>query len=186
MQKFRSRSAFSISIFLLLLLMTFTACGPGSSGAPDSEALVKVSDFGRVFSIDDVLTTGWKRNKTYDVEGLDDAKEAYAGFWTPPELDPLDYEIRIYPDHRTAVDSGTPFAEEASGEGASLTVDDAMWDEGVRNRRMMVGPGSGTQTSRYGDFVILSNLVILCQGRNSEQALDHCAPFVALLRGKGA
>ena len=58
-----------------------------------------------------------------------------------------------------------------------------MWDEGVRDRRMMVGPGSGTQTSRYGDFVILGDL---CQGRNSEQALDHYAPFVALLHGEGA
>ena len=54
--------------------MTLTVCGPGSSGAPDSEALVKVSDFGRVFWIDDVLTKGWKRNKTNDVEDLDDAK----------------------------------------------------------------------------------------------------------------
>jgi hypothetical protein len=92
--------------------MTLTVCGPGSSGSADSEALVKVFDFGRVFSIDDVLVTGWKRSKTYDVEDLNDAKEAYAGFWTPPGLDPLDYEIRIYPDHRTAVSSGTPFAEE--------------------------------------------------------------------------
>ena len=163
--------------------MKLKLCGPGSSGTADSEALVKVSDFGRVFWIDDVLTKGWKRNKTNDVEDLDDAKSAYAGFWTPPELDLLDYEIRIYPDHRTAVDYGAPYAEEASGEDASLTVDDAMRDEGVRDRRMMVGPDSGTQTSRYGDFVILGNL---CQGRNSEQALDQCAPFAALLHGKGA
>jgi hypothetical protein len=54
--------------------MTLTVCGPGSSGTADSEGLVKISDFGRIFSIDDVLTTGWKRNKTYDVEDLDDAK----------------------------------------------------------------------------------------------------------------
>jgi hypothetical protein len=50
--------------------MTLTVCGPGSSGSADSEALVKVFDFGRVFSIDDVLVTGWKRSKTYDVEDL--------------------------------------------------------------------------------------------------------------------
>jgi hypothetical protein len=61
-----------------------------------------------------------------------------------------------------------------------------MWDEGVRDRKVMVGTAEGSQNPRYGDFVILGNLVILCEGRNSEHSLSRCAPFVALIRGEGA
>ena len=42
------------------------------------------------------------------------------------------------------------------------------------------------QNPRYGDYVILGNLVILCEGRTSEHSIERCAPFVTLLRGKGA
>jgi len=59
-----------------------------------------------------------------------------------------------------------------------------MWDDGVRDRRLMVGQGGGTQTAKFGDFVILGNLVILCQGRNSEQALEQCEPFVNQIMGE--
>ncbi|MEE8046155.1 MAG: DUF6810 family protein [Dehalococcoidia bacterium] len=149
--------------------------------------MVKISDFERTLSIEDVTATGWKRGKTYDVEGLDGAEAAYVGFWTPPGLSSLNYEIRIYPSHQVAIDKGTAFAEDASGEDASLNAEDAMWDEGVRDRRIIVGGGSrGSQNPRYGDFVILGNLVILCEGRNSEHSLGQCAPFVALIRDEGA
>jgi hypothetical protein len=163
------------------------ACGSGSSDSPTGSSLEKVADFDRILAINDVEDIGWKKGKTYDVEGLDGAESAYVGFWNLPGIGSLNYEIRVYPSHQIAVDKGSAFAEDAAGAGASLNADDAMWDEGVRDRRIIVGGGSrGSQNPRYGDYVILGNLVILCEGRTSEHSLDQCAPFVAQIRGKGA
>ena len=182
-----SRLPLIFLIALLVLLITVVGCGAGTSNNAYEADLIKVSDFERLLTVDDVKNVGWKLGKTYDVEGLDGAEDAYVGFWTPPGLGSLNYEIRIYPSHQVAVEKGTPFAEDASGEGASLNSKDAMWDEGVRDRRIIVGGGSrGSQNPRYYDYVILGNIVILCEGRTSEHSLDQCAPFVALLRGEGA
>lgn len=172
-----------ILVFVLLIAIAMTACGSTSSNTASEGGLEQVTDIDRNLSIDDVLNVGWKKAKTYDVEGLDGAEVAQVGFWSHPEIGPLDYEIRVYPSHQIAVEKGTPFAEEASGKDALLNTRDATWDEGVKDRRLIVGPGSGTQTPRFGDYVILGNLVILCQGRNSEQALEQCASFVAEIRG---
>jgi hypothetical protein len=174
----------AVSLVTALLL---AACGSSGSDEVTGATLVKVSDFERILTLADVEATGWKKGKTYDVEELDGAESAYMGFWTPPGFGSLNYEIRIYPSHQDAVDKGTPFAEDASGEGASLNAEDAMWDEGVRDRRIIVGGGSrGSQNPRYFDYVILGNIIILCEGRTSEHSLDQCAPFVTLIRGEGA
>tara|TARA_B110000263_G_C15265640_1_gene490986 strand:+ start:119 stop:682 length:564 start_codon:yes stop_codon:yes gene_type:complete len=175
------------AILPILVMNVFAACSSGSPDAPSAANIVKISDFERTLTIDDIIATGWKVGKTYDVEGLDGAEQAYMGFWTPPGLGSLNYEIRIYPSHQVAVEQGTRFAEDSSGEGASLNSDDALWGEGVRDRRIIVGGGSrGSQNPRYGDFVILGNIAILCEGRTPEHSLDQCAPFVALIRGEGA
>jgi hypothetical protein len=174
-------------ITILSLLITLVGCGADTSDNSDEADLVKVTDFERLLTVDDIKNVGWKLGKTYDIEGLDGAEEAYVGFWTPPGLGSLNYEIRIYPSHQIAVEKGTPFAEDASGEDASLNSEDAMWDEGVRDRRIIVGGGSrGSQNPRYYDYIILGNIVILCEGRTSEHSLEQCAPFVNLLRDQGA
>ena len=171
----------------LVVIFVVVACGPGGSDGATGSTLVKISDFERVLTLADIQSTGWKKGKTYDVVGLDGAEEAYVGFWTPPGLGSLNYEIRIYPSHQIAIEKGVIFAEDASGEGASLNADDAMWDEGVRDRRIIVGGGSrGSQNPRYYDFVVFGNIIILCEGRTSEHSLDQCAPFVALIKGEGA
>jgi hypothetical protein len=171
----------------ILVMIVFPACGSGSPDASSAANMVKISDFERTLTIDDIKATGWKVGKTYDVEGLDGAEQAYMGFWTPPGLGSLNYEIRIYPSHQVAVEQGIRFAEDSSGEDASLNSDNALWGEGVRDRRIIVGGGSrGSQNPRYGDFVILGNIAILCEGRTPEHSLDQCAPFVALIRGEGA
>ena len=177
---------------LFLFVIFFTAatiygCGSSSDGASGAISFEKISDNGVILSIDDVKTAGWKRGKEYDVEGLTGAEAAYLGFWAPPGLTSLNYEIRIYPSHQTAVEQGTPFAEEGTGENAVLDAEDAMWPEGVHDRRVVVGGGSrGSQNPLYFDYVILNNLVILCEGRTSEHAIERCTPFVTLLLGEGA
>jgi hypothetical protein len=175
------------AVILLTVLVAAVGCGSGSSGSASGSSIEKIADFERTLTLSDIQATGWKKGKTYDVEGLDGAEAAYVGFWSPPGLGSLNYEVRIYPSHEVAVAEGIRFAEDASGEDASLNAEDALWDEGVRDRRIIVGGGSrGSQNPRYGDFVILGNIVILCEGRTSEHSLDQCAPFVTLIKGEGA
>ena len=177
-----------VAFLLLVVMFSITAsCGSGSSDGASSANLEKVADFDRLLSIEDVQAIGWKLGKTYDVDGLDGADAAYVGFWKLPDIGARNYEIRVYPSHQVAVEQGVPFAKDASGAGASMNAEEAMWAEGVRDRRVIVGGGSrGSQNPRYGDFVILGNLVILCEGRTAEHSLDQCAPFIALIRGEGA
>ncbi len=184
-----SRNYLSKFLILLVLVVVTTAvgCGSGIKDEANGALLEKVSRPDRIFSIEDVESIGWKRGKEYDVDGLIGAEAAYLGYWAPPTLGTLNYEIRVYPDHQTAINQGTSFAEESSGETAVLSADDAKWPEGVRDRRVIVGGGSrGSQNPLFGDYVILGNLVILCEGRTPENSIERCAPFVALLLGEGA
>ncbi len=172
---------------MIAVAVVAISCGSGSDSPSSGSTVEKVADFDRILTIADVEAVGWKKGKTYDVEGLEGADAAYVGFWTPPGLGSLNYEIRVYPTHQIAVEKGTPFAEDATGEGAALSVEDSMWAEGVRDRRVIVGGGSrGSQNPRYGNFVILGNLVILCEGRTPDHSLAQCAPLVTLIRGEGA
>ncbi|MDP6962524.1 MAG: hypothetical protein QF595_13625 [Dehalococcoidia bacterium] len=174
---------FATSLPILIIL----GCSSNSEAADSKSSVAKIENIDRILTIEDLENAGWKRGKTYDVNGLTGAKAAYVGFWAPPGLNNLNYEIRVYPDHKSAVEQGAPFAEDASGANASLSSGDALWSEGVRDRRMIVGGGSrGSQNPRYGDYMIFGNLVILCEGRTSEHALEQCAPLISLLRGNGA
>ncbi len=99
----------------------------------------------------------------------------------------MDYEVRAYSSHEDAVEFGTALAKEGSGPGAVLTSNKATWVEGVRERRTTGGPGvSGGARSghspRYGDFAIFGNLILLCEGSDSEQSLERCAALTRALQ----
>ncbi len=82
---------------------------------------------------------------------------------------------------------GITFTVDATGDSAVLDAEDAMWAKGVQDRRMIVGGGSrGSHNPRYGDYVILGNLVILCEGHTSQHSLDQCPLFVSLINENGA
>ena len=87
----------------------------------------------------------------------------------------------MYPDHATALESGVDYAAEVTGEDALLREVDVRWTEGTRDRR---GGGAfrDSLTPLYGDFAIFGNVVLLCEGRDSSQALERCA---ALLHAAG-
>ena len=115
----------------------------------------------------------FKLSKEYDVSTLPMANAAYKGFFTPPNSDSIQYELRIYPDHMSAVEKGMEYAEEVTGADALLRSVDVRWDEGTSDRR---GGGSsrGSITPLYGDYAIIGNVIMLCQGRNSTQSLNRC------------
>ena len=115
----------------------------------------------------------FKLAKEYDVSALPMANAAYMGYFTPPDSEPIQYELRIYPDHVSAVEKGIEYAEEVTGPEALLRSTDVRWDEGTKDRR---GGGfhRGGLTPLYGDYVIVGNVIMLCEGRDSDQALSRC------------
>ncbi|MCS5644132.1 MAG: hypothetical protein NZ807_12875 [Dehalococcoidia bacterium] len=114
-----------------------------------------------------------KLAKEYDISALPMANAAYMGYFTPPDSEPIQYELRIYPDHVSAVEKGIEYAEEVTGAEALLRSSDVRWDEGTKDRR---GGGAfrGRLTPLYGDYAVIGNVIMLCEGRDSTQSLNQC------------
>ena len=115
----------------------------------------------------------FKLAKEYDVSELPMANAAYKIFFTPLDSEPIQYELRIYPDHVSAIEKGVEYAEEVTGADALLRSADVRWDEGTNDRRGG-GAARGSLTPLYGDYAIIGNVIIPCQGRNSTQSLNRC------------
>ena len=185
----------AIALMPLIALLAVVACGGAGDGGEKaaSTGFQKVAPSDTVYTIDDLLATGFKKSKTYNVEGLPEAAEAYMGFWGLDPYDRKEYELRFYASHQSAVENGTALAVEASGEGMTANKDTQTWQEGATHRWFA---GGVTDTSspaskqsprpRYGDFAILGNLVMLCEGADSGQALDRCEDLVAAIQGAGS
>jgi hypothetical protein len=178
-----SRIVVAVSVCVSALL-ALGACGTTSTATP--EPLQNVTPSDRLFAIEDFATTGFKVAKEYDVKGLTAATGAWLGFWRPDGSDAKEYEIRLYASHADAVALGESFAEEATGEGANLDEETAMWKEGIRDRRyFFAGPigshGSGTVQAKYGGFVIYGNMVLLCEGANRGHSLDRCNSLIGAM-----
>ena len=172
-----------------LLLFTFFACGTDSdesSVSKSNELLQQITPSERLFTHDDVDATGFKTAKEYNVEGLTGATVVLFGFWRPDGSEAKEYEIRFYPSHDVAVESGTAFAEEATGDDAILDKDEASWNEGIKDRRyFFAGPigthGSGGVKAKYGGYVIYGNMIMLCEGANDAHSLDRCGALLAAM-----
>ena len=106
-------------------------------------------------------------------------------FWG---LDPYkrhDYEIRFYASHALAVSSGQQLAIDATGAEFEAKRDEQVWTEGVKDRWQArgvtdVSSGGSRQAPgpTYQDWAIVGNMVILCDGLDSEQAIICCASLI--------
>jgi hypothetical protein len=110
----------------------------------------------------------------YDVTDLDHAVSA-----VHLALKSAEYEARFYASHDDAVNFGAAWAEDVVGPDANVTGENVKWQEGASHRRMCSraagNPHSGCAYSgRYGDFVIAGNMILLCEGGDSETALLTC------------
>ena len=135
----------------------------------------------RTYAIDDFREAGLKANKEYDVSTLEGAVEAWHGVFGGKE-----FEVRLYASHSDANELGTQPAAHVTGKDAVVVGEDVWWKEGERDRRKCV-PRAGLsehgclQTARYGDYMVVGNVVFLCEGLDSETALEACAGFLANL-----
>lgn len=148
-----------------------SSCSSGDSEAEDTFS--KINADHTIRDLSSFEKAPFKLSKEYDVSELPMADAAYKGFFTPPDSKPIQYELRIYPDHMTAVEKGMEYADEVTGPDALLRSVDVRWDEGTNDRRGG-GAARGSLTPLYADYVIIGNVIMLCQGRNSMQSLNRC------------
>ena len=181
----------------LAIMATAIACGSesssGSAGSDDSApaaaAEQSASGVGVVdiyategsYTVEDFATAQhFKKSKDYDIDGLDSATAAIYGFWGEDPYDRQEFEVRFYPDHATAISVGADFANEATGPDAVIAEDEQRWDEGLVQRRACQGNTRGSHHSgkcvnaKYGDYAVIGNVVLLCQGKDAETALANC------------
>ncbi len=160
-----SRAALFVS-FLLLVLISAPACGSG--GSPESSFL-KINPDPTIHDLESFDPAGFKKAKEYDVAELPDAVGVYMGYYTPAGSEPIQYEIRVYPDHLSAIDSGVSYAAEVTGPDALLRSADVRWDVGTKDRR---GGGAFRDglAPRDAAFAGGGNLSLRCDGRDSEPA----------------
>lgn len=173
---------------VLIAVALVAACGNDDSGS-SSEQTRSVIDAG-VFTLADLEVVGFKKGKSFDVEGLDRADDAYYGFWGKDPYNRQEFEARFYPTHADAVEFGTEPAQNRVGRDAQLSSGLGLWEEGMKEARQCTraagGDSSDCTVSRYGDFVIYGNLVLLCQGRDSASSFETCNDLLDELKPTSA
>jgi hypothetical protein len=168
-------------VVAFLILASFaTILFSGCSRGTVSRSLAPVTNSGRIVTVDEVLNSQFKDLKQYDTTDLLGASAAIYGFMKSGSA-AFDYEVRFYESHQSAVELGIGFATEGAGPNAAITEDDAVFKEGVKDRRLAYGADRGVAGPKYGTYVIYNNLIILCQGANADQGMERCEFFVAAL-----
>ena len=172
-----------INVVLVVIVLMMAGCG---SDASLDEGFVQIRTAPDNYTVDDLKAFGFKASKHYDVEGLPDGLDAWKGFWGLDPYDRHDYEIRFYASHDLAVSSGKPIAIESTGEEFEASRETQTWTEGLKDRWQAQGvtdiSGGASRQSKprptYPNWAILGNMVILCDGLDSEQALIRCGELI--------
>jgi hypothetical protein len=177
--------AFLFVAVAVISVALVAACGSGDPDVP----LLRVSDDGRIYAVDDLENAGMKVSKQYDVADLPGGVDARYGF-IRTDRGPFDIEARFYASHDDAVTLGTEFAMEVTGDDADIEEDTTMWPEGYKDRQRMRSGGtadlaawSGQRGPNYADFVIVGNMILLCQGDVPKESIETCYELIDAIRG---
>ena len=94
----------SVALTAGVLFLAAVSCGsdspsgPSSQAVPEGPAAVRPDD---IFTLDWIISAGWKKSKQLSAETLPGADEVWYGFF-----DQKDIEIRIYASHEEALALG--------------------------------------------------------------------------------
>jgi hypothetical protein len=188
------KQTFYSFIVMILFLNFVIAC---SNSEDPSQKIEKITSTEKIFTIDDLTKTGFKKNKTYKTDELPGANSAYYGFKNTKDPNgkrvSVDYEARFFDSHEDAKNIGTELVEERVGKEAKLTKNDATWKEGVKEARTcggdsghgkgysLVVASSTCNLAKYNDYYIYGNLILLCQGKDDLESQKNCRELLYLL-----
>ncbi|MBH60518.1 MAG: hypothetical protein CL907_05080 [Dehalococcoidia bacterium] len=184
------------TILITFNFLLIIGCSSGNDDAPVGVGKIVTSDV--IYSLDDFTGSPvkFKKSKEYSVEQLTYAKQVFFGFRKFEE--PVDYEIRFFDSHNDALNGETLVRERAgTEEEIKLKKDEAVFTEGLKDVRECVGSGSqrgmGGDTSggagvgghclnsKYKNYVIQGNFILLCHGIDPKDSLENCEKLLALL-----
>ncbi len=140
--------------------------GCGEKAKDSSYDLVTNSP--RIFTIEDLVSIGFKKSKEYNIDGLQGSIRAVNGFWST-SIDTKEFEIRFYPSNSIAVSLGESLAQEVTGKDGKIKKSDLTWKEGIKERRRIKGQlgtssGGNSTGPKHGNYSIYGNVVMLCEG----------------------
>ena len=166
-------------------MVVFFSCS--SNESDQIQPIDQVVNDNIIYSMEDFFSAGFKKSKDYDVSELPGAINVTYGFWKTPNKVPVDYEIRIYSSHNEAVNIGSKYAKERSGDTALLDENEASWKEGLKESRFCSGPtrsggGVNCRLPKYKNYNNYTNSIILCQGRNVEESSINCEFLINTLK----
>ena len=162
-------------ILILLLLLSLISCSSNESN--NNLQLEKVIKPDFKISISEISVPKLKIGKKYNVDALPKAVAVSRAIFNKKDI-----EIREYETHAEAIEFGEEYASSVSGKDAIVSGDNIMWEEGAKDRRKCV-PRAGNseagcdQTPRFGGYLIMGNLIILCEGLSNEESLTLCHSF---------
>jgi len=199
-------SNFSISLYLRYLLaiilifgLILISCSNSSKSAGSEDVEIgRVIASDVIYNLEDftVASIKFKKLREYDVDQLPYAKSVFFGF--KKFDDPIDFEMRFFDSHQEAL-LGVELVRERAGtpEEIKLDKDEAVFTEGLKDVRECVGSGSqrgmGGDTSggagvgghclnsKYKNYIVQGNLILLCSGMDSKDSMINCEKLLALL-----
>ena len=166
----------------LALAPVIASCGASddnpaqSNTGSEPSGDLRTIDVPSTITLDDLTGIGMKVGKEYDVSTLQGATGASLLYWRVQGT-AVEYEIRMYNNHSDAVNLGTAPAQEGSGPDAIIDVDDAVYKEGVRDRRTIFDFRAEPKP-KYGAYGIYANIVMLCEGRDDDEAWARCQALI--------
>ena len=187
------------NLFLISLIISASlvfSCSSGGDSGGEEIVLGKQVSNGMTYTLDDFTASPvkFKKLKEYKVDQLTYAKSVYYGF--RKFEDPIDYEIRFFDSHADAV-SGEALVRERAGtkEEIKLDKDEAVFTEGLKDVRHCFGEAQGEGgvagggagigghciNSKYRNYVIQGNIILLCQGMDMNASYRNCEKLLDLL-----
>ena len=167
-----------MNLFFLICLIIFSC----SSNKEDVFVYEKIIESNFDIDIENIDLKGFKLGKNYDVYELPNAEIVRSAIFNKKDL-----EIRKYPSQSDAIEFGEIYAKSVTGNDAIVS-GDVMWKEGAKDRRKCV-PRAGTsesgcdQKARYGGYIIMGDMIILCEGLSSDDSMMLCYNFKDALFG---
>ena len=167
-----------LPLYLFVFAMIL-ACSSSSGGDEDIVVHGKKIANDTIYTLEDFTSAPvkFKKLKEYDVDQLTYAKSVFYGF--KKFEDPVDYEIRFFDSHQDAL-NGEALVRERAGTKEEITLDkdEAVFTEGLKDVRHCFGEAQGEGgvagggagigghciNSKYRNYVIQGNFILLCQG----------------------
>lgn len=119
----------------------------------DEDGLRLITRPGAIYTIDDLVAVGYKKNKQFEVDQVSGANDIWYGFFQQKDI-----EIRFYDSHAAAVELGVELAEEVIAKKA-----------GQRDFLIPV-------VNLYPAYAVVGNTVMLC-----ERQLSTCEALIEAL-----